>query len=135
MRLIIKQVSSTLNAILENSAALHCEMKRIAEMLPQYYTVMNLYGVGNKTDPQLVAEISDIRRFHSCRAITAYFSYDSENNDFGTRISKSNPNTKKGASALRRTLFTIISKLSRKIILIINFSTRNAPRVNITTVT
>ena len=72
---------------------------------------MNLYGVGNKTCPQLMAEIGDTRRFHSRRAITAYFGYDSENNDSGQHISKSNPITKKGSSPLRRTLFTIMIAL------------------------
>ena len=86
-------------------------MKHVAEMLPEYETVMSIYGVGNKTGPQLMAEIGDTRRFHSRRAITAYFGYDSENNDSGQHTSKSNPITKKGASALRRTLFIVILSL------------------------
>lgn len=106
--LIIRQGASILNAALENAAALHHEMKRIAEMLPEYETVMSMFGVGDKTGPQLMAEIGDTRRFHSRRAITAYFGYDSENNDSGQKLSKSNPITKKGASALRRTLFLIM---------------------------
>lgn len=69
---------------------------------------MSLYGAGDKTGPQLMAEIGDTRRFHSRRAITAHFGYDNENKDSGQHNSKSNPITKKGASALRRTLFTII---------------------------
>ena len=109
--LIIKQAASMLNAALENAAALHHEMKRIAEMLPEYETVMSMYGVGDKTGPQLMAEIGDTRRFHSRRAITAYFGYDSENDDSGQHISKSNPITKKGNSALRRTLFMIMVAL------------------------
>lgn len=111
MRVIITQAATILNAILENAAVLQQEMKRIAEMLPEYDTVMNIYGVGDKTGPQLMAEIGDTRRFHSRRAITAYFGYDSENDDSGQHISKSNPITKKGASPLRRTLFTIMIAL------------------------
>ena len=109
--LIITQAASTLNSALENAAALHHEMKRIAEILPEYETVMNLFGVGDKTGPQLMAEIGDTRRFHSRRAITAYFGYDSENDDSGQHISKSNPITKKGNSSLRRTLFMIMVAL------------------------
>ncbi len=109
--LIIRQAASMLNAALENAAALHHEMKRIAEMLPEYETVMEMFCVGNKTGPQLMAEIGDTRRFHSRRAITAYFGYDSENDDSGQHISKSNPITKKGNSALRRTLFMIMIAL------------------------
>ena len=109
--LIIRQAASMLNAALENAAALHHEMKRIAEMLPEYETVMEMFCVGNKTGPQLMAEIGDTRCFHSRRAITAYFGYDSENDDSGQHISKSNPITKKGNSALRRTLFMIMIAL------------------------
>lgn len=108
---IIKQAATLLNAVFENIQALHTEMKHVAEMLPEYETVMGIYGVGNKTGPQLMAEIGDTRRFHSRRAITAYFGYDSENNDSGQHTSKSNSITKKGASALRRTLFMIMLSL------------------------
>lgn len=109
--LIIKQAASMLNAALENTATLQRKMKSIAAMLPEYETVMNIYGIGDKTGPQLMAEIGDTRRFHSRRAITAYFGYDSENDDSGQHISKSNPITKKGNSALRRTLFMIMVAL------------------------
>ena len=112
--LIIKQAAPMLNSALENTAALHREMQRIAAMLPEYETVMNMFGVGDKTGPQLMAEIGDTRRFHSRRAITAYFGYDSENKDSGQHISKSNPITKKGNSALRRTLFIIMTVLIQR---------------------
>ena len=54
------------------------------------------------------SRINRPRRFHSRKAITAYFGYDSENNDSGQKVSKSNSMTKKGAGALRRTLFIIM---------------------------
>ncbi len=58
-----------------------------------------------------MAEIGDPRRFHSRKAITAYFGYDSENNDSGQKTTRSNPMTKKGSGALRRTLFIIMQVL------------------------
>lgn len=109
--LIVKQAAEMLNGALKYSHSLRTEMHRIAAALPEYETVMSLYGVGNTVGPQLMAEIGDTRRFHSRRAITAYFGYDSENNDSGTKVSKSNPMTKKGASVLRRTLFIIMLTL------------------------
>ena len=103
--------SANLQVALENSHVLRSEMNCIASELPEYETVMNLYGVGDTVESQLMAEIGDTLRFHSRKAITAYFGYDSENDDSGTKVSKSNPMTKKGASALRRTLFTIMITL------------------------
>lgn len=105
------QASKMLNSAIENCHAIQLEMNRIAAQLPEYDTVMSMYGVGKSVGPQLIAEIGDTRRFHSRKAITAYFGYDSENNDSGKKVSISNPMTKKGSGALRRTLFIIMQVL------------------------
>lgn len=105
------QAAKMLNSAIENCHAIQLEMNRIAAQLPEYDTVMSMYGVGKSVGPQLIAEIGDTRRFHSRKAITAYFGYDSENNDSGKKVSISNPMTKKGSGALRRTLFIIMQVL------------------------
>ena len=105
------QAARMLNSTIEHCHALQLEMNRLASQLPEYNTVMSMYGVGEIVGPQLIAEIGDPRRFHSRKAITAYFGYDSENNDSGQKISKSNSMTKKGSSAMRRTLFIIMKVL------------------------
>lgn len=98
-----------LASAVENCHAIQTEMNRLASQLPEYGTIMEMYGVGKAVGPQLIAEIGDPRCFHSRKAITAYFGYDSENDDSGQKNSKSNPMTKKGSSALQRTLFIIIA--------------------------
>lgn len=105
------QAAKMLNSAAENCQAIQYEMNRAAAQLPEYDTVMSMYGVGKAVGPQLIAEIGDPRRFHSRKAITAYFGYDSENNDSGQKVSISNSMTKKGAGALRRTLFIIMQVL------------------------
>ena len=105
------QAAKMLNSATENCHAIQLEMNRAAAQLPEYDTVMSMYGVGKAVGPQLIAEIGDPRRFHSRKAITAYFGYDSEDDDSGQKVSKSNPMTKKGSSALRRTLFIIMQVL------------------------
>lgn len=100
-----------LNSAIENCHAIQLEMNRVSAQLPEYNTVMSMYGVGKAVGSQLIAEIGDTRRFHSQKAITAYFGYDSENNDSGQKVSISNPMTKKGASTLRRTLFIMMQVL------------------------
>ena len=104
----VRQAAKMLNSATENCHAIQHEMNRIAAQLPEYNTVMSMYGVGKALGPQLIAEIGDPRRFHSRKAITAYFGYDSENNDSGQKVSISNSMTKKGAGTLRRTLFIIM---------------------------
>ena len=50
--------------------------------------------------------------YHRYDGIYCFFTqYDSENNDSGQKISKSNCMTKKGVGALRRTLFIIMQVL------------------------
>ena len=107
----VVQAAKMLISATENCHAIQSEMNRVASKLPEYDTVMNMYGVGKAVGPQLMAEIGDPRRFHSRKAITAYFGYDSENNDSGQKTTRSNPMTKKGSGALRRTLFIIMQVL------------------------
>lgn len=107
----VVQAAKMLVSATENCHAIQTEMNRVASQLPEYDTVMNMYGVGKAVGPQLMAEIGDPRRFHSRKAITAYFGYDSENNDSGQKTTRSNPMTKKGSGALRHTLFIIMKVL------------------------
>lgn len=105
------QAAKMLNSAIENCHSIQLEMNRAAAQLPEYDTVMNMYGVGKAVGPQLIAEIGDPRRFHSRKAITAYFGYDNENNDSGQKVLISNSMTKKGTGALRRALFIIMQVL------------------------
>ena len=110
-KLIIKQAVDQLNSASTTVEELRTLMNETASKLPEYSIVMNMKGVGPSLGPQLMAEIGDPRRFHSRKAITAYFGYDSENNDSGQKTTRSNPMTKKGSGALRRTLFIIMQVL------------------------
>ena len=109
--LLITQAVSMVNSALESCHVLQEEMYQTAFQLPEFETVIGMYGVGKYLAPQLMAEIGDPRRFHSRKAITAYFGYDSENNDSGMKKTSSNPITKKGSVALRRTLFIVMFAL------------------------
>lgn len=111
IELMILQAVSVLNSMLENCHKLQQEMYRIATQLPEFESVIDMYGVGKYLAPQIMAEIGDPRRFHSRKAITAYFGYDSENNDSGQKKTASNPITKKGSATLRRTLFIVMLAL------------------------
>ena len=44
-------------------AVVRGEMTRLAKELPEYETVHAMYGVGDTTAAQLIAEIGDIRNF------------------------------------------------------------------------
>jgi len=58
--------------LLETVLALQNEMMRLASQLPEFDVVLAMFGVGKVLAPQLIAEIGDITRFHSKRALTAW---------------------------------------------------------------
>ena len=86
-------------------------MRRLAEHLPEYPVVMDMYGVGPSIGPQLMAEIGDVRRFKHRGSLTAFAGVDPMPNQSGDRERKSNPASKRGSPYLRKTLFVMMSVL------------------------
>lgn len=48
------------------------QIKELATQLPEYSTVLSMKGVGDRLSVLLIAEIGDVRRFHSGSALVAY---------------------------------------------------------------
>ena len=109
VKLLITQSVMQLNAILETLAAVRNEMDRLSSQLPEYDTVMALYGVGTVLGSQLMAEIGDVRRFHNRKAITAFAGLDAPPFQSGKLDVKSRSISKRGSSAVRKTLFQIMT--------------------------
>lgn len=100
-----------LNTISKQIEIFHCTMNKLASTLPEYQTVMSIYGVGPTYGPQLMAEIGDISRFDHRSAITAFAGVDPGVNQSGTMNYESNRASKHGAPRLRKTLFQIMTTL------------------------
>lgn len=107
--LLIIQAVSQLKASASALAELKKEMLRLAESLPEYPVVQKIYGVGPTLGPQLMAEIGDVRRFYSKKALVAFAGIDAPPNDSGQIVNNHKSMSKIGSSALRRTLFLIMS--------------------------
>ena len=58
--MIIQQSILQLNLASEHLEKLRKEMDDLASTLPEYETVMSMYGVGKTYGPQLIAELGDI---------------------------------------------------------------------------
>ena len=108
-KLLVEQAVSQLRATSAALAALKHEMQSLASMLPEYPAVMDMFGVGLTLGPQLIAEIGDVRRFYSKKALVAYAGLDSPPNDSGDVTGRHKSMSKVGASSLRRTLFLVMS--------------------------
>lgn len=107
-KLLVEQAVSQLQATSTALAVLKKEMQNWASSLPEYPVVMKMFGVGPALGPQLIAEIGDVRRFHSKKALVAFAGIDSPPNDSGQVTSNHRRITKRGSPALRRTLFLVM---------------------------
>jgi transposase len=108
-RLLVEQAVSQIKATSSALAALKQEMQMLAAQLPEYPVVMRMFGVGPTLGPQLMAEIGDVRRFYSKKALVAFTGIDAPPNDSGDVTGRHKAMSKIGASSLRRTLFLVMS--------------------------
>lgn len=113
-KLLVEQAVSQLRATSAALAVLKQEMQSLASQLPEYPVVMGMYGVGQTLGPQLMAEIGDVRRFYSKKALVAYAGLDAPPNDSGDVTGRHKSMSKIGASSLRRTLFLVMSVYLQK---------------------
>ena len=108
-KLLVEQAVSQLRATSAALATLRQEMQSLASQLPEYPVVMEMFGVGPALGPQLMAEIGDVRRFYSKKALVAYAGIDAPPNDSGDVTGRHKNMSKVGASSLRRTLVLVMS--------------------------
>ncbi len=77
-------------------------MQELARGLPEYNVVRSMNGVGDVLAPRLIAEIGDVRRFHSGSALIAYAGIDSPPYESGSFVGTKRRISKRGSSLLRK---------------------------------
>ena len=107
-KLLVEQAVSQLRATSAALAALKLEMQSLASSLPEYPMVMRMFGVDPALGPQLMAEIGDVRRFHSKKALVAFAGIDAPPYQSGQMDIYSRSISKRGSASLRRTLFLLM---------------------------
>lgn len=107
-KVIIVEAAKQLTAISRSVELYRSEMNRLAEMLPEYPVVMQMFGVGSTFGPQLIAEIGDVRRFARKQSLVAFAGIDPAPNDSGDKYGRNSGTTKRGSPYLRKTLFNIM---------------------------
>ena len=112
-KILVEQAVSQLQATSAALAALRNEMQSLAASLPEYPLVMGMFGVGPALGPQLMAEIGDVRRFHSKKALVAFAGIDAPPYQSGQMEIRSRSISKRGSAVLRRTLFLVMSAILR----------------------
>ncbi len=100
----IKKINETLNNILS-------QMNLYAKQLPEYPIVRSMGGVGDKLAIKLIAEIGDIRRFDSSKALVAYAGIDSPPFQSGQYLRANRRISKRGSTLLRKTGYEVMKCL------------------------
>jgi transposase len=108
-KLLITSAAEQLTDVSRGLATVKAQVIRLAQQLPEYETVRAMYGVGEITGAQLMAELGDVRRFNNRGAIVGFSGIDPGVNESGTYATKSNPASKRGSPHLRKTLFLVVS--------------------------
>ena len=104
IQIAVDQLIAVSKALIE----LRTTVIRLATQLPEYETVLSMFGVGEITAAHLIAEIGDVTRFPNRSCLVAFAGVDPATNASGKYSPKSNPSSKRGSPYLRKTLFQIV---------------------------
>lgn len=91
---LITSAAKQLIAATTAAATLKAEFIRLAATLPEYELVGSMYGVGDITGAQLMAEVGDVRRFTNHGALIAFAGVDPGVNESGKHSAQSVRTTK-----------------------------------------
>jgi transposase len=101
---VLRELDKTLESILS-------QMQQLASSLPEHPVVMAMNGVGPTLGPRLIAEIGDVRRFHSGSALVAYAGIDAPPYGSGSFVGSQRSISKRGSSSLRKTGYEVMKAL------------------------
>lgn len=98
---VLREINRTLEAMLT-------QMQELATTLPEYGVVRAMKGVGDVLAPRLIAEIGDVRRFHSGSALVAFAGIDSPPYQSGSFTGTQRRISKRGSALLRKTGYEVM---------------------------
>lgn len=101
---VLGEINKTLQNILT-------QLQATASTLREYETVRAMSGVGDVLAPRLIAEIGDVKRFHSASALVAYAGLDSPPYESGNFVGTRRKISKRGSSLLRKTGYEVMKCL------------------------
>ena len=87
------------------------KMDELARRLPEFETVSNMSGVGNKIRARLIAEIGDVRRFKNSNCLIAYAGIDVPPFQSGQFVATNRRITKRGNKHLRKVGYEAMKSL------------------------
>ena len=110
-KMLVLEAAKAVSNVETTLATILSQMSELAKSLPEFSTVRSMSGVGDVLAPRIIAEIGDVRRFHSASALIAYAGIDTPPYESGDFRASNRKITKRGSASLRKTGYEIIQAL------------------------
>lgn len=110
-KMLVQEAVSVLRAVDNSLSRILSRMQELAKSLPEYSTVRSMGGVGDVLAPKLIAEIGDVRRLHSAKALIAWAGIDPPPYESGQFVGSKRRITKRGSSTLRKVGYEVMRVL------------------------
>ena len=107
-QIVITEAIRVLHTVEASRDAILTQMQALAKTLPEYSLVREMPCIGDTLAPRLIAEIGDVRRFHSKRALIAYAGIDAPPYQSGKFCANNRHISKRGNRYLRKTGYEVM---------------------------
>lgn len=111
MQLAVSNCVLLLQNLEEITNNIIAKMDELARKLPEFETVSNMSGVGNKIRARLIAEIGDVRSFKNSNCLIAYAGIDVPPFQSGQFVATNRRITKRGNKHLRKVGYETMKSL------------------------
>ena len=109
VKIAVSEAVNLIHSIEESRNTILAQMQDLCNTLPEYSVVKEMDCIGDTLAPRIIAEIGDVRRFHSKKALVAFAGIDAPPYQSGQIDVRSRSISKRGSASLRRTLFLVMS--------------------------
>ena len=110
-KMLVLEAAKVVNNLETTLVAILSQMTELAKSLPEFSVVREMAGVGDVLAPRIIAEIGDVKRFHSASALIAYAGIDTPPYESGEFRASNRKITKRGSASLRKTGYEIMQAL------------------------
>jgi len=106
--IVVKEAIKVVRELENSRASILAQMQTFAKSLPEYSLIRSMACVGDTLTPLVIAEIGDVRNFHSKHALIAYAGIDAPPYQSGGFYGTERHISKRGNGYLRRVGFEIM---------------------------
>lgn len=110
-KMLLEEAVESLYHIDTTLANILSRMKELASSLKEYEIAIAMPGVGEVLATRIIAEIGNVSRFHSAKALVAYAGLDSPPFQSGNFLATKRSISKRGSASLRKTGYEIMKCL------------------------